>query len=111
VLIGNKAGYETSTPNPAGSYRLYYEFNDRGRGPRITEDVLLESDQIPLATNNTGIDYHKAPVEEHYSLTEGKAAWKNRAEEDRQQISGRAFYVSISGVPGRGSMKFQLRKR
>jgi cytosine/adenosine deaminase-related metal-dependent hydrolase len=99
LMMGNKAGYETSTPNPTGSYRLYYEFNDRGRGPRITEDIVLDSNQIPLATNNTGIDYYKTPVEEHYSVTEGKVAWKNRAEEDRQQISGRAFYVSISGVP------------
>jgi imidazolonepropionase-like amidohydrolase len=99
LILGNKAGFETSSRNADGSLRLYYEFNDRGRGPKITEQVLLGSKGIPTQIQNTGNDYEKAPVDERFLGKEGGASWKNRAEEGSKRVSGEAFYVSISGVP------------
>ena len=87
LMMGNKAGYESSIANPAGGSRLYYEFNDRGRGPKITEDIVVDKDGIPSTTHNAGIDYYKAPVEEYFSLSSGNASWKNRAEAGQQQTS------------------------
>ena len=98
-LAGNKAGFETSKRNPDGSLQFYYEFNDRGRGPKITEHIVLDGQGIPTHLENTGIDYEKAPVDEQFSSTSASVAWKNRAERGRQQISAEAFYVSISGAP------------
>jgi imidazolonepropionase-like amidohydrolase len=37
-------------------------------------------------------------VEERFSMAQGKAAWQNRAEQGAKNISGKAFYVSISGA-------------
>jgi imidazolonepropionase-like amidohydrolase len=99
ILVGNKAGFETSARKPDGSLELYYEFNDRGRGPKVTEQVVLDSNGIPIRVENTGNDYLKAPVEEHFSLKDGTASWKNRAEDGQKVVSGRAFYLSIAGVP------------
>jgi hypothetical protein len=103
-LAGNKAGFETSSRNPDGSLEFYYEYNDRGRGPKITEHIVLDGQGIPAHLENTGIDYEKAPVDEHFSLTNGSVAWKNRAEQGRQRISAKAFYVSISGAPEEGAL-------
>ena len=97
--MGNKAGFETSALNPDGSLQLYFELNDRGRGPKVTEHITLNKDSLPIELTNTGNDYLKAPVDEHFSLQGAKASWKNRAEEGEKQISDRPFYVSISGVP------------
>lgn len=99
TLAGNKAGFETSTRKPDGSLELYFEFNDRGRGPKVTEQVVLDSNGIPIRVENTGNDYLKAPVEEHFSLKDGTASWKNRSENGQKAVSGRAFYLSIAGVP------------
>jgi cytosine/adenosine deaminase-related metal-dependent hydrolase len=99
LLMGNKAGFETSSQNVDGTLQLYFEFNDRGRGPKVTEHIVLDKHDIPVQIANTGNDYLKAPVDEHFSLQDGKASWKNRAEQGEKQISARAFYVSISGVP------------
>ena len=99
ILVGNKAGFETSARKPDGSLELYYEFNDRGRGPKVTEQVVLDNNGIPIRVENTGNDYLKAPVEEHFSLKDGTASWKNRAEDGQKVVSGRAFYLSIAGVP------------
>lgn len=104
ILSGNKAGYETWARNADGSLQAYLEFNDRGRGPKITEHVVLDKDGIPTLIENSGNDYLKAPVEEHFSFTQGKAAWKNRAEQGERQVSGRAFYVSISGTFGESAL-------
>ncbi|MGH9499882.1 MAG: amidohydrolase family protein [Terriglobales bacterium] len=99
VVAGNNAGFETSTRNPDGSLQFYFEFNDRGRGPKVTERVVLGSGGIPTQIDNSGNDYEKAPVEEHFSLQDGSATWKNRAEQGHKPVSAKAFYVSLSGAP------------
>src|SRR5271154_947698 len=62
IIAGNKAGFETSTRNPDGSLQFYFEFNARGRGPKVTEHVVLDPAGIPTQIDNTGNDYDKAPV-------------------------------------------------
>jgi hypothetical protein len=104
LIAGNKAGFETSSRNPDASLQFYYEFNDRGRGPKITEHIVLDGQGIPAQIENTGIDYEKAAVDEQFSSSNGSAVWKNRAEQGRQQVSAKAFYVSISGAPEEGAV-------
>jgi imidazolonepropionase-like amidohydrolase len=98
LMAGNKAGFESSTRNADGSWQIHYEFNDRGRGPSINEKLVAGKDGIPSQIENTGIDYYKAPIEEHFSIIQGKAAWKNRSEQGEKAVSGKAFYVSTSGA-------------
>lgn len=98
ILAGNKAGFESSTRDPDGSLQIHYEFNDRGRGPSVNEKLVAGKDGIPTELANSGVDYLKAPVEEHFSLKNGEANWKNRSEEGRKRVTGKAFYVSISGA-------------
>jgi len=95
ILAGSKAGFETSSQAADGSLLLYYEFNDRGRGPKVNERIVLDKNGIPNEVQNSGNDYLKAPVNETFSLKKGRASWKNRAELGEKQVSS-AFYVSIS---------------
>jgi imidazolonepropionase-like amidohydrolase len=99
ILAGNKAGFATSSRNSDGSLQLYYEFNDRGRGPGITEHVVLDGNGVPTRIENAGIDYEKGAVDERFTMNHGTATWKNRAESGDKEVSGEAFYVSLSGVP------------
>jgi imidazolonepropionase-like amidohydrolase len=98
VLAGNKAGFETSEQDADGRWQMHYEFNDRGRGPSVTERISVNSAGIPVNIENTGIDYYKAQVEEHFQGQQGNAKWSNRAEHG-EKASTNAFYVSLSGVP------------
>jgi imidazolonepropionase-like amidohydrolase len=97
ILSGNKAGYESSTRNPDGSLQVHFEFNDRGRGPNINEKIVAGKDGIPTDIEITGVDYLKAAVDERFSLKQGVASWKNRSEEGQKTITGKAFYISVSG--------------
>jgi hypothetical protein len=98
-LAGNKVGFETSARNADGSLQFYFEFNDRGRGPKVTERVVLDSSAIPIQIVNSGNDYDKSSVDEHFTLKDAKATWTNRAEKGERAASRNAFYVSISGAP------------
>ncbi|HET9837018.1 MAG TPA: amidohydrolase family protein [Candidatus Angelobacter sp.] len=99
LTMGNKAGYEQITRNADGSLQVHFEFNDRGRGPSIDEKIVSGKDGIPSAIEIKGNDYLKAPVEERFSVQAGKATWKNRSEQGEKSAAGKAFYVSLNGVP------------
>jgi imidazolonepropionase-like amidohydrolase len=99
LMSGNVAGYATATLKPDGTIESYYEFNDRGRGPKITETLTLDPAGVPVQVHSTGNDYMKASVEEKYSFDHGFATWSNRAENGAKPVSGEAFYISISGTP------------
>jgi cytosine/adenosine deaminase-related metal-dependent hydrolase len=99
LLMGNKAGLETSSREADGSLHLAWEFNDRGRGPKVDERLVLDPAGLPVRLRNSGNDYLKAKVDEQFSIENGRAAWKNGAEAGSREISGKAFYLSLSGVP------------
>jgi imidazolonepropionase-like amidohydrolase len=104
LIAGNKSGLQTTTQNADGSLQMHFEFNDRGRGPNIDERMVLAKNGAPLEIETKGTDYYKAAVEEHFSLNQGTAAWKNRAEEGQKQDAGDAFYIGLSGTPEEGAV-------
>lgn len=97
LLAGNKAGFETSAMEPDGTLVLHCEFNDRGRGPKIDERVVVGKDSIPVQISNKGNDYLKAPVDEQFSLNKGKASWTSQIEQGEKSVPGNAFYIASSG--------------
>ena len=92
---GTVAGHEVDTYQPAGRIESTFEFNDRGRGPKISSIYLLDSNGFPLRVDETGNDYLKAPVDEHFAVKDGIAQWKSTAENGRAPAG--AFYISNNG--------------
>ena len=100
VLIMEKpAGTQTTAVAADGTRTMSYEYNDRGRGPKLTARVRLDADQIPLSLDMDGVDYLKAPVAEKFTFENGVARWKNSAEAGEQKLTGHAFYLSTQGLP------------
>jgi hypothetical protein len=95
VSNGKTAGSEVDTYGPGGHIDSTFEFNDRGRGPKIEAHYTFASDGSPLHVDITGNDYLKAPVDEHFSVEEGVGRWKSTSENG--QASAPGFYVSING--------------
>ena len=99
LLRGNRVGYETSCAARNGSRETFFAFNDRGRGPDLHTRVRFDAKGMPAAVEIEGHDYLKNEIQEHFSRTGSSAAWKNKIEEEKRDISGSAFYVSFSGPP------------
>jgi imidazolonepropionase-like amidohydrolase len=94
---GAAAGNEIDTYTAEGRVSCSYEFNDRGRGPKLSAEYVLGPDSKPVRTDITGVDYLKAPVNEHFLRDKGISRWNSTAENGQDKGSG--FYVSING-PG-----------
>lgn len=98
-LAGNTAGQFAWWKAADGHIHVFFQFNDRGRGPKEDAVIAVGSNGMPASIDTTGVNYLKAPVEEHFSITNGVASWKNKAEQGEQQLSGSAFYLGIEGTP------------
>lgn len=95
LSAGHAAGIEVDTFGPGGQIASTFEFNDRGRGPKIAAHYLLGPDGFPSRTDITGNDYLKAPVDEHFAVENGRAHWKSTSEDASANPGG--FYVSNNG--------------
>jgi imidazolonepropionase-like amidohydrolase len=92
---GKIAGSEVDTYLPGGRIDSTFEYNDRGRGPKIAAHYVIRTDGLPLRTDITGNDYLKASVDEHFSTEKGSAHWKSTSENGQASTPG--FYISING--------------
>src|SRR5690349_14547166 len=99
LIQGNKAGSQSVSAQDDGTVRAEYSYNDRGRGDHIVATWKLDAAGIPIEYMGTGNDYMKAPVEEHFSLKDGKATWKNRTEQGDRSLTAAAFYIPTNAPP------------
>lgn len=92
---GRTAGTEVDVYGPGGHIDSTFEFNDRGRGPKIAAHYIVAADGSPERTDITGNDYLKAPVDEQFSVEAGIGHWKSASENGQAATPG--FYVSNNG--------------
>jgi hypothetical protein len=92
---GQTAGSEVDTYAPDGHIDSAFEFNDRGRGPKIAAHYVLAADGSPSLVDITGNDYLKAPVGEHFAVESGMGHWKSTSEDGKAPVPG--FYASNNG--------------
>ena len=99
LLMGTLAGQQAVWTASDGTLHIFFQFNDRGRGPKTTSVLKLGANGIPVSETVTGNDYLKSPVDENYSLESGTPRWKNTAEQGEKKISAPAVYLALNGAP------------
>src|SRR5271154_7600278 len=99
LLMGTVAGQQAVWTASDGTLHIFFQFNDRGRGPKTTSILKLDANGMPVSETVTGNDYLKSPVNENYSLEAGTARWKNTAEQGEKKVSGPAVYLALNGGP------------
>src|SRR5688500_19344566 len=67
LLLGNKAGFQEAKYAADGTVTIHYEYNDRGRGPKLDGRYRVGEHEIPTSLEITGVAYFKTPVEERYT--------------------------------------------
>jgi imidazolonepropionase-like amidohydrolase len=99
LSMGIVNGQQATWTTPDGKLHAFFQFNDRGRGPKTTTVFALDANGIPSSEITDGNDYLKADVHEEFSVSASNARWKNKAEQGQKKIAGPSFYVSIYGPP------------
>jgi len=99
LLMGNLAGQQAVWTASDGTLHIFFQFNDRGRGPKTTSILKLDAKGVPISEVITGNDYLKSPVTENYSLEAGTARWKNDDEQGEKKTSAPAYYIPLNPGP------------
>src|SRR5215470_10002795 len=73
LIAARPAGTQLSWADADGTLHYTFEFNDRGRGSKVSERVTVDRDGLPTLLEITGNDYYKNAVDERFSRKDGKA--------------------------------------
>lgn len=91
-------GAEVDTYRADGSIDSTYKFNDRGRGPDVRAHYEFGRDGLPTRIAVSGVNYLKAPVDEHLTTDGGRLVWRSTSEHGESTTRG--FYLTNDGVDG-----------
>ena len=98
-IQGKLAGLQTADYADDGTLKLHYEYNDRGRGPKIDSQYAVAKDGSVTSLDTGGVNYLKSEIHETFSRDGAKASWKNGAENASLDNAGTAFYLSLDSAP------------
>jgi imidazolonepropionase-like amidohydrolase len=99
LIMGNLAGQQAVWTAPDGLLHIFFQFNDRGRGPKTTSMLRLNAEGVPAAETVEGNDYHKSAVHESYELQSGTATWNSNYEDGKKRLTAPAVYVAVNAAP------------
>ncbi len=81
-----------------GDYKYFYEYNDRGRGPRIEETITMNEQGSIVKQSIKGHNYYKDDVNETFEVADNQAKWQSEIEEGTSSIDSKPFYFSQNGT-------------
>ena len=81
MLLTDKtpAGQDAVWTTPSGDVVEFFQFNDRGRGPKTYSTYRFGDRGIVSYEETHGVDYMKNQINESFSIKDGTATWKNQA--------------------------------
>src|ERR1700693_708862 len=101
ILFSNRPAGHLKVWREGGGQEIVsdYEFNDRGRGPHITERMTANPSGYITSAVIRGHGYFKDSVDERFSYANGTASWKNHVEGESSAVRPLPFYMSLDGTP------------
>jgi imidazolonepropionase-like amidohydrolase len=104
MFVTDKApsGQDAVWTTPDGAVHEFFQFNDRGRGPKTYSTYRLDSYGIVTSEETHGVDYMKNQVSETFTLKDGAATWKNQAEDGHDTNAANRFFVGLDAGPASG---------
>jgi imidazolonepropionase-like amidohydrolase len=83
-----------------GSRVSDFEFNDRGRGPKIHELIRVDENGRMVSLQVSGKSYMGAPVDERFRIEDGVATWRSTLESGQvpAEPDGAVFYWANEGT-------------
>jgi imidazolonepropionase-like amidohydrolase len=99
LVDGTPSGQDAMWTAPDGTVYEFYQFNDRGRGPKTYSTYRVDGHGILTFEETKGVDYLKNSVNETFSTKDGAATWKNQAEDGHRDQSAGRYFVDLDGGP------------
>jgi hypothetical protein len=97
LTAGEVSGSHVLQIREDGARVADFEFNDRGRGPQIHEEMRVGAEGAPVSLEVSGHSYMGAPAQETFRVEDGRAVWESTLE--RGEAAAGSFYVANDGTP------------
>ena len=97
ITAGEVSGSHVLVLRDDGARVSDFEFNDRGRGPKIHELLETGDQGLLVSLEVSGHSYMGAPAEEAFSISDGKARWQSTLEAGEAPVGG--YYWANDGSP------------
>ena len=99
LTMGKKSGEHIVTIKDDKSIEATFEFNDRGRGPKVKELLTFDPKGDITSQRISGNSYMGAKIDEVYRVTNKEFVWKNTQESGSRKIKANQFYIAADGTP------------
>lgn len=99
VNSGHPAGQQAVWTASDGTVHIFFQFNDRGRGPITTSVLALDATGLPTRETVRGVNYLKSPVQESFQRAGEEARWTNDSEHGTRRTDAPSFYVALNAAP------------
>lgn len=96
---GERSGLLLTRVAADGERRSEFEFNDRGRGPKLVERIRLDDAGLPTLIEVEGQSYLGARVAERYALEAGAATWRSTLDKGERAAPQPVFYAAAESTP------------
>lgn len=93
------SGQDAVWTTPDGEIHEFFQFNDRGRGPKTYSNYRLDGRGMVISEETLGNDYMKNAVNETFTLKDGVATWKNQAEDGHESKAAGRFFIGVDAGP------------
>ncbi len=97
VTAGSVSGSMRVEVNADGSRDAAFEFNDRGRGPKLREHSQVDENGLLVELEITGHAYMGAPVNERFNADGNTVTWSSTLENGQAEAG--AYYWPSDGTP------------
>jgi hypothetical protein len=95
TFLGKATGEQTTTVTDDGRIAVDFAYVDNGRGPKLHEEMTLDSSGQFIRYRVTGKSTFGAPVDEWFDYADGKARWKSNADSGERAGKLDGLYVPL----------------
>ena len=101
IIIQNSKiiGHVTVVKDQQGTINIDYFVDTNGRGPKIKEALVLNSEGYPIDWKIEGFSSFGAPVLETYSWKNGQGNWFSQADDGTSHLPSTPLYIANNSSP------------
>ncbi len=97
VTMGKVSGSLVVEQAADGSQKAEFEYNDRGRGPKLSEQSQVDENGMLVSLDTRGHAYMGAPVAEKFNADGNTVTWSSTLENGQAAAGG--YYWPNEGTP------------
>jgi len=99
ISNGRKSGRFELTRQADGSFKVFNDILQNGRGPHVEGTLRIDGDGFVTGFSATGHYEFGPPIDEHFSREGDAAQWKSNEEQGESDKAGKAFFIPMAPFP------------